>query len=157
MQLFSIVKNTDLIFDLQNECIIHTNLLGCATTRRRGKTSLCLQEHTLLNTTPYHSIHLVLTSQRWCNVTSTFNLAYWSVGLEEKRKPELYMVFHDSSFVETVLLLSFGLHTVLFRTTYHQLSFQKLDKTAGNKQYLFCCRMFVKNTKQLPSGEPDKH
>ena len=43
MQPFLILKNTDLIFDLQNDCIIHTNLLGCATTKRRGKTRPCLQ------------------------------------------------------------------------------------------------------------------
>ena len=48
MQHFLIVKHTDLIFDLQNDCIIHTNLLGCATTKRRGKTSPCLQESPFL-------------------------------------------------------------------------------------------------------------
>ena len=37
MQPFLIVKNTDLIFDLQNDCIINTNLLGWATTKRHGK------------------------------------------------------------------------------------------------------------------------
>ena len=44
MQPFVIVRNTDLIFDLQNDCIFHTNLLGCATTKRRGKTRPCLQQ-----------------------------------------------------------------------------------------------------------------
>ena len=48
MQPYLIVKNTDLIFDLQNDCIIHTNLLGCATTKRRGKTSPCLHESPFL-------------------------------------------------------------------------------------------------------------
>ena len=48
MQPFLIVKNTDLIFDLQNDCIIHKNLLGYATTKRRGKASPCLQESPLL-------------------------------------------------------------------------------------------------------------
>ena len=48
MQAFLLVKNTDLIIDLQNDCIIHTNLLGCATTKRRGKTSPCLQESQFL-------------------------------------------------------------------------------------------------------------
>ena len=48
MQPFLIVKNTDLIIDLQNDCIINTNLLGCATTKRRGKTSPCLQESPFL-------------------------------------------------------------------------------------------------------------
>ena len=61
MQPFLIVKNTDLIFDLQNDCIIHANLLGCATTKRRGKTSPCLQKRVLLNTAPYHSIHLAVS------------------------------------------------------------------------------------------------
>ena len=31
MQPFLVAKNTDLIFDLQNDCIINSNLLGCAT------------------------------------------------------------------------------------------------------------------------------
>ena len=48
MQPFLIVKHTDLIIDLQNNCIIHTNLLGCAATKRRGKTSPCLQESSFL-------------------------------------------------------------------------------------------------------------
>ena len=34
MQPFLLVKNTDLIFDMQNDCIIPTNLLGCATSRK---------------------------------------------------------------------------------------------------------------------------
>ena len=50
MQPFLIVKNTDLIFDLQEDCIIHTNLLGCATTKRRRKMSPCLQESQFLAT-----------------------------------------------------------------------------------------------------------
>ena len=124
-------------------CIIHTNLLGCTTTKCLGKTSLCLQKHALLNTTSYHSIHLALTSQRRCNVTLTFNLAYQPVGLEGKRKPELYTL---SSM--TVPLWRDSLNSVV-GTTHGSVQNhlppaeppQIIDKTTGNERYRFCCRM----------------
>ena len=69
---------------------VWTTCIACLLAAFGSSTSLC-----------YHSIHLALTSRRRCSVTSTFNLAYRPVGLEEKRKPELYyVVFHDSPFVE---------------------------------------------------------
>ena len=53
-------------------------------------------------TAPYHSMPFAMTSRKWCNIMSTFNLAYCPVVLEGKRKPELFMVFHDSPFVLVV-------------------------------------------------------
>ena len=47
MQPFLIVKEQDLIFNLQNYCIIHSNLLGCTTTKRCGKTSPSLEDSPL--------------------------------------------------------------------------------------------------------------
>ena len=48
MRPFLIVKHTNLIIELQNDCIIHTNLFGCTITKRWRKTSPCLQESPFL-------------------------------------------------------------------------------------------------------------
>ena len=39
-----IVMHTDLVFELQNDCIIHKNLLGCATRKHCENVSQCLLE-----------------------------------------------------------------------------------------------------------------
>ena len=72
------------------------------------------------------------------------------VGLWRKAKAWALRGLPQQSLCgETVLLRSLGLHTVLFRTIYHQLSLQKLDKTAGNERYPFCFRMLRKRSNCL--------
>ena len=45
MQPFVIVKNTDLIFDFQNDCIIHANLLALQQSVTEKISRVCRNPH----------------------------------------------------------------------------------------------------------------
>ena len=109
MQPFLIVKNTDLIFNLKNDyIIIHTNLLGCATTKRRGKTMSKLQStHNVCMQlcTDQYSLSLCTVDTPCVNVVSC-NLIFCCV-MQNDRTPLYWASFRGHTEI-VAMLLKFG-------------------------------------------------